>query len=237
MCVEGGPWINPLSPVNVASVFLDNAARLARAHRASSARTTRCSYIRRPSYSRRLKLVLMWTKIGVHVPPSIPPKPLPSAPHLFPCPDPFTATGSTPKSPLYKVSVALADRGPRGRHHISFMFLRLTGQLFIEPEKIYNWRRAAVLGGKQVKPRPSRGISSLVWSEFSPGVSAAVTGQACQSSAGRSSEDAHQTSLPYCRGAHMVTKSPDSRVEEWLWANQMPEVPVKESKLLVNYIY
>lgn len=169
MCVEGGPWINPLSPVNVASVFLDNAARLARAHRASSARTTRCSYIRRPSYSRRLKLVLMWTKIGVHVPPSIPPNPLPSAPHLFPCPDPFTATGSTPKSPLYKVSVALADRGPRGRHHISFMFLRLTGQLFIEPEKIYNWRRAAVLGGKQVKPRPSRGISSLVWSEFSPG--------------------------------------------------------------------
>lgn len=58
--------------MNVAGVFLDNAARLARAHRASSARTTHCSYIRRPSHSRRLKLVLMWTKMGVHVPPTIP---------------------------------------------------------------------------------------------------------------------------------------------------------------------
>lgn len=58
--------------MNVASVFLDNAARLARAHRASSARTTRCRYIRQPSHSRRLKLVLMWTKMGVHVPPPTP---------------------------------------------------------------------------------------------------------------------------------------------------------------------
>lgn len=56
--------------MNVASVFLDNAARLARAHRASSARTTRCHYIRRPSLSRRLKLVLLWTKMGIHVLPS-----------------------------------------------------------------------------------------------------------------------------------------------------------------------
>lgn len=38
--------------------------------------------------------------------------PHPPDPHLPPCPDPFTATGSTPKSPLFRVSVALADQGP-----------------------------------------------------------------------------------------------------------------------------
>lgn len=130
---------------------------------------------------------------------------------------------------------------PRSRHHISFMFLRLTGQLFIEPEQIYNWRRAAVLGGKQVKPWnicPFRGISSLVCSEFSPGVSAA----------GR-----HRPGMPVIRreeqwrSAPTITPIPQRSAHghkvtwlpEWLEgirANQMPEVPVKEFELLVFFI-
>lgn len=86
-----GQWISPLSPVNVASVFLDNAARLAQAHRASSARTTRCSYIRAtPDVSNLSFCGQKWASTCRPPPPSQRP-----APHLPACPDPFTATGST----------------------------------------------------------------------------------------------------------------------------------------------
>lgn len=75
----------------MASIFLDNVAELARAHRASSARTTHCCYIRQLSQSRHLDLSLCGQKWVCFT--------------ASPCPNPFTVTVSTnfpPELPLFQ---------------------------------------------------------------------------------------------------------------------------------------
>lgn len=104
------------SPVDMAAIFLDNAAELARAHRASYARTTRCSYIRQPEPPQTSRTCPYVDKNGcVLSPPFSPPLPTKSIyrdwiDRLLPVESPLS---------LSKI------RGLAGQRHISFMFLRL----------------------------------------------------------------------------------------------------------------
>lgn len=127
------------SPVNMAAIFLDDAAELARAHLASYARTTCCSYIRRPSHPGHLKLVLMWTKMGVCFhPPVLSPLPTKSIyrdwiDRLLPVESPLS---------LSKI------RGLAGQRHISFVFLRLYRPVIYRARANIQWKEGSgFLGG------------------------------------------------------------------------------------------
>lgn len=111
--------------------------------------------------------VFMWTKTGVFT--------------VSLSPNPFTTSASANFSPASVASFQSvfhsqwwgAQRSAAHQLHFSVTY---TGQLFIEQEQIYNGRRVVgKLGRRQAKPRnicPFKGISSLVCSESTPGVSA-----------------------------------------------------------------
>lgn len=101
----------------------------------------------------------MWTKMGVF---SLRP---PAQIHL-----PWLYQPTSLQSCLYfKVSFILKDSTPGGQLHISYMFLWVTEQLFIEQEQIYNGRRVAVWVEGRLSPGTSvLSKASLPWYAQNP---------------------------------------------------------------------
>lgn len=149
----------------MASIFLDSAAELARAHRASSARATHCCYIRQLSQSRHRDLSLCGQKwVCFHC------VPLPKSIYRDCINQLLSRVASISKSlSLWKI------RRRGGQLHISYMFSVSYRAVIYRARANIQWKEGSGLGRRQVKARnicPFKGISSLVCSESTPGVSA-----------------------------------------------------------------
>lgn len=71
--------------------------------------------------------------------------------------------------PLFRVPFTLKDERSGGQLRISYIFLWLTGQLFIDQEQIYNGRRIVVWKGGRLSPGTSvLSKASLPWYAQNP---------------------------------------------------------------------
>lgn len=143
----------------MAGIFLDDVAELARAHHASSARTSLRCYIREHSPSRHLDLSLCGQKWVC-----LTESPSPTSPNRD-CVNQLFSSFASVSFSFFKIALSLRSEAPaRGVSCTSVTFFcELLTTVIYRAKTNIQWKEGSSLGGRPLKPQnicPFKGISS-----------------------------------------------------------------------------